>query len=69
MTTSGKSALEVRLDIQRIAIREVLEVLAPAQCEHFADRFKARVSDHLTDLLLSDDADAAAAAEVGSILG
>lgn len=69
MRTEFHAAAEARLDIQRIAIAELLRVLAPAQIELFSRQFSASVADHSTVRPLRDDADAAAAHEVAAILG
>lgn len=68
MHPKAHDAIEARLDIHRIAIGELLRVLAPAQLEQFSRQFAASVADHSEGRSLRADADAAAAHEVAAIL-
>jgi len=68
MARSKLKALSARLDVQAVALRELVRLLRPEQADDYAKGVRAGVMTLLESAELVDDADAAASRDLAALL-
>jgi predicted nucleic acid-binding protein len=62
------ATLAARLEVQSLALQEILRALAPAQADQVANRLREQVAMIVDAKVPSEEADAAVAGELSALL-